>query len=306
MDELDLLSRLRPEAGDPDPTMLARHRIALLNHAADPKPVRAPRRWSLPRLTMTAPVLAGVVAVGLVAWLSGTPGPATPPDSAASVLNLAAEKADATSAGHGDYAYTNTMTVYHDGGTRVVRTETWTKVDGTDGLTRTDRGNGQVEERPLGKPITVPGGRLVEASSSGPTYAYLATLPTDPEKLRDELYAKVQRDHGQTAGITLDQWVFQEITALVKNAMPPALKSALYRVAATIPGDESVPDATDAAGRHGIGVSHPLNDAGDKGILIFDSNTYQLLGAGGYVSDGRTEADALLASGLVDRIGQTP
>ncbi|GLY71484.1 CU044_5270 family protein [Amycolatopsis taiwanensis] len=317
MDEMDLLSRLRPEVDDPDPTTLARHRIALQKHADNPNPARAPRRWHLPRLTITAPILAGVIAVALVAWLTGTPAssgpnqaapaPAAPLTSVAGVLNLAAEKAENAPSGHGDYTYTSTKTVYNDAGIRVVLTQTWIKVDGTDGLEREDR-DGRIEEFRMGSNDSRPGG---PPSLYNPTYDYLTTLPTDPEKLRAEVYAQVQRDYdkmgpGAARLYTLDQWVFQRITALLKNAVPPALKAALYRVAATIPGDEYVPDVTDSAGRHGIGVSHLLNNGGDKGVLIFDPNTFQLLGAGGYVSDGRTQADALLASGLVDRIGQTP
>jgi hypothetical protein len=75
---------------------------------------------------------------------------------------------------------------------------------------------------------------------------------------------------------------------------------------ATVPGVEYVDDTTDAAGRHGIGVARSVNNAGDRSILIFDRTTYQVMGRAGEVHDGRTSSEAVLATGLVEKAGQTP
>lgn len=131
---------------------------------------------------------------------------------------------------------------------------------------------------------------------------------TDPTALRDEIYRQAQNEIRPTGQqlYTVDQWAFQLIGHLVRNAAPPALKAALYRVAATIPDVEYVNDVTDAAGRHGIGVAHTVNNAGDRTILIFDRTTFQVMGSAVEAQDGIKDSAAVLATGLVANAGQTP
>jgi hypothetical protein len=325
MDDLELLFRLRPEAEDPDPVALAKHRIALLNRAINPGARKAARRGSMPRLAIGA-VVAGITAVGLVVGLSGghevpdvslptgpgamassgsAPPAAAPATAAVVLLANAANAAANTPAGKGDWAYTSSVSVYNDAGIRTIRRQTWEKIDGTDGLIREDR-DGKVNEMRTGD-----NSDKFPPSLRHPTYRYLATLPTDPTALRNEIYAQAQNEvddsgpNGQKL-YTVDQWAFQMIGELVQSAAPPALKAALYRVAATVPGVEYVNDTTDAAGRHGIGVAHSVNNGGDRTILIFDRTTYQVMGRAGEVHDGRTDSEAVLATGLVEKAGQTP
>lgn len=320
MDDLELLSRLRPEIQDPDPVTLATHRIALLNRTTCPGARAVARRWSVPRMASGAAVVAGITAVGLVVGLSGDhevppPGavassgsapPAAPPTTAAVVLLAnAADAAASTPAGTGDWAYTSSVIVMNGTGTRTLRMQTWEKTDGTDALIREDR-DGKVEEFRTGDISD-----MLTLSLRRPTYRYLATLPTDPTALRNEIYTQAQnevREMGPAGKklYTVDQWAFQLIVTLVRIAAPPALKAALYRVAATIPGVEYVDDATDAAGRHGIGVARSVNSDGDRSILIFDRNTYKVLGRVGEAHDGITDSEAVLATGLVENAGQTP
>ncbi|MER7078227.1 hypothetical protein SAMN02982929_00038 [Saccharopolyspora kobensis] len=307
MDELDLLSRLRPDTPEPDPAVLAGHRTALLNGAG----VRR-RRWPVPRLAVGVAALAliGVVTAVVVLPVPGTPT-APPPapvapafSSPGVVLANAANAVASTPAGRGDWTYLSTVIVLEDAGRHVIRTETWQKVDGTEALVRTDR-NGVVDEI---KPTTLD---LGPPSLYNPTYQYLTTLPTDPTALRAEIYAQVQA-HFDRSGpgaaqlYTVDQLVFQMISGLVSGAAPPELKAALYRVAATIPDVEFVDDVTDAVGRNGIGVARTVNNAGDRTVLMFDRSTFQVLGVLGVVHDGRTDADAVLSSGLVADVGQRP
>ncbi|MGW1681504.1 CU044_5270 family protein [Saccharopolyspora sp. NPDC002376] len=308
MDELDLLSRLRPDAAEPEPAVLTKHRIALLNHATNP-----PRRWPVPRLAIGVAALAtvGVVTAVVVLPDTGTPTAAPPPASVAPafsspgvVLANAADAVSSTPAGQGDWTYLSTVDVYEDAGKRVVRTEVWQKVDGTDALVRIDR-DGQVDEF---SPVT---DGLGPPSLYNPTYEYLTTLPTDPTALRAEIYAQVQADFDRSGPgaqqlYTVDQLVFQMIGGLVRGAAPPELKAALYRVAATVPDVEFVDDVTDAVGRNGVGVAHAVNNAGDRAVLMFDRSTFQVLGVQTDVHDGRAEADAVLTSGLVAGAGQKP
>jgi hypothetical protein len=318
MDELDLLSRLRPSDENPDPVALAKHRIALLNHAANPGARSATRRWAMPRLAIGAAVLAVITAVGLVIALPGghqapsgafPPGTAAHPDGPPAIVLLAnaADAAANTPAGKGDWAYTSTVNVFHDVRTHTLRMQSWEKIDGSDGLIREDR-DGQVTEI---RPANI--NRLSPPSLRNPTYRYLATLPTDPTALRKLIYTEAQNEldeMGKTGPnarqlYTVDQWAFQLIARLVGGA-PPALKAALYRVVATVPDVAYVNDTTDAAGRHGIGVAHSENNSGDRGILIFDRTTYQFMGRATDVHDGRTDSEAVLATALVEKAGQTP
>jgi hypothetical protein len=318
MDDLELLSRLRPKAEDPDPVALAKHRIALLNHATDPGARVVARRWSTPRMAIGAAAVAGVTTVGLVVGLSGgheslPPGPgatassgsASPRTAAVELLANAADAAANTPAGTGDWAYTSTVIVLDDIGNHTIRTQIWEKTDGTDALIREDR-DGTVEERRTGDDTD-----MLPPSPQNPTYSYLATLPTDPTALRNEIYTQAQnevREMGPAGQqlYTVDQLAFQLIGHLVRIAAPPALKAALYHVAATIPDVEYVDDTTDAAGRHGIGVAHSVNNDGDRTVLIFDRTTYQVMGATVEVHDGSTQAEAVLATGLVESAGHTP
>lgn len=241
---------------------------------------------------------------------SPPPGPDTvagsgsaPSATAAVVLlaNAATAAAD-TPAGSGEWAYTSSVIVMNGTGTHVLRMQIWEKTDGTDGLIREDR-DGKVEEF-----RTADTSDMFPLSLRHPTYRYLATLPTDPTALRDEIYRQAQNEIRPTGQqlYTVDQWAFQLIGHLVRNAAPPALKAALYRVAATIPDVEYVNDVTDAAGRHGIGVAHTVNNAGDRTILIFDRTTFQVMGSAVEAQDGIKDSAAVLATGLVANAGQTP
>jgi hypothetical protein len=222
------------------------------------------------------------------------------------LLANAADAAANTPAGTGDWAYTSSVSVTDHTGTRTLRMQIWEKTDGTDSLIREDR-DGKVEEIRTGDTSDM----FPSPSLRHPTYRYLATLPTDPTALRNEIYTQAQNEirkmepTGQQL-YTVDQWAFQLIGQLVRIAAPPALKAALYRVAATIPDVEYVNDTTDAAGRHGIGVAHSVNNGGDRTILIFDRTTFQVMGSAVKVHDGSTQSHAVLATGLVDNVGQTP
>ncbi|WAL64622.1 CU044_5270 family protein [Amycolatopsis cynarae] len=307
MNDLELLTRLRPQVDDPDPVTLARHRFTLLTRANGGP---APRRRRLPRLAIGGGALvAGAAVLALVLGL--VPGGSAPLASAAVLLNNAADAADAGTPGQGEWTYTNTLS--HLSGQSEVRTETWMKVDGSEGLVRTDR-DGKHEERR----VLVPAALAKQVGDRGgsplavPSYANLLTLPTDPVKLKDEIYRAVRTEldglwPNARKLYTEDQWAYQKITGLVMGPTPPGVRANLYRVAAMIPGVEVVDNATDALGRSGVGVAHTENSAGDKVVLIFDRNTYQVLGMKlDGPSRGMSEAEALLASGLVAAKGQTP
>ncbi len=105
----------------------------------------------------------------------------------------------------------------------------------------------------------------------GDTYRLLQSLPTNPAALLN--YLKSQKKY------TNDDPLQEIFDTLTENIVPPAVAAAFYRVAAQLPGATLVPDATNAAGQHGIGITWPSpNPRADHYELIFDKATLQNIG----------------------------
>jgi len=148
-------------------------------------------------------------------------------------------------------------------------------------------------------PVTCPG-----AAPARGTYAFLASLPTDPGRLRAWLYR--HPDGGNRS----DAQAWTDIGDMLREMLvPPKLAAALFRVAATIPGATVVPHATNAVGRVGVGVSR------SGAALIFDPKTYQLIGEGAVLTKpvpGQGPAGTVVAStaqlkeSVVDRLPDVP
>jgi hypothetical protein len=131
-----------------------------------------------------------------------------------------------------------------------------------------------------------------------PTYAYLQSLPTNPRQLLNLIEQQTSADTAPAG------WAFLVIGQLVSTAiLPPQTAAALYRAAALIPGVTVVPEATDAVGRHGIGVV--LNSGGLREEWIFSKTTYQFIGARTTSAD-ETSVSAVLARGVANSPGGTP
>lgn len=121
--------------------------------------------------------------------------------------------------------------------------------------------------------ITMRNGSCPDRGSlNHPTYRLLASLPTEPRALLDRIYSET-KGHG----VTPDQEAFVTIGDMLReSAAPPQITAALYRAAALIPGVTSVPDAIDAAGRHGVAVAR--DDGFVRNEWIFNGTTDELLG----------------------------
>ena len=91
---------------------------------------------------------------------------------------------------------------------------------------------------------------LFPAGGSGITWDGLWSLPTDPTALEQKL-----RDGINGAGPDDDSELYVIVGDLLRESpAPPALRKALWQVAAGIPGIELVGDVTDHAGRAGVAV----------------------------------------------------
>lgn len=152
-----------------------------------------------------------------------------------------------------------------------------------------------------------------------PTYNWLATLPTDPDALLKKLYAETEVTGERE---TKAQAVFDRIGDLVGGTvMPPENAAALYKAVAKLPGVVEVPDAVDAAGRHGIGITVTESAWATREEWIFDKKTFTYLGSRGYMTKnhkpggkpgkaGNPEVlygnSAILERGVVDQRGMEP
>src|SRR5262249_36516147 len=106
---------------------------------------------------------------------------------------------------------------------------------------------------------------------NGPTYRFLASLPTDPYALFSRIVQEMQGQQPRP------QEAFTNIGDLLPEAIPPPRVSApLYRAAALIPGVTVVANATDAIGRHGVAVA--MTYQGVRTEWIFSKQTFQYLG----------------------------
>ena len=149
-----------------------------------------------------------------------------------------------------------------------------------------------------------------------PTYAWLASLPTDPDALLKLLYTQTTVEKGDSK----DEAVFRTIGDLLGSVItPPATASALYQAVAKIPGITWIPDAADAAGRHGIGITHRDAGSATRSVLIFNKDTLAYTGSQAYFINHQAKAnargttsdvlfgiDAVMGRGVVDRHSEVP
>ena len=146
---------------------------------------------------------------------------------------------------------------------------------------------------------------------SRPTYRWLAALPTDPGALLAYLYAHTPAP----AGRDHDQAVFERIGDLIaESVMPPRNAAALYKAAARIPGVVADPAATDATGRHGIGIRRDDTRDAERSEWVFDAHDLSFLGSRTYLTRDTAiggkgallSADSVMERAVVDRAGLRP
>ncbi|GAA3445200.1 CU044_5270 family protein [Planomonospora venezuelensis] len=319
-DEIQLVAAVRPDAPPYDPEAKAAARRGLAAAAAS----RAPARpfWRGPRMTLLAGALAVAAAATGVVLVTGT-GPergpveevvvALPeiaPVSAREVLGRAANAATRTGTDleprDDQFIKVESETMYAayshmdadpaadaTGETRHLyrtRRTIWQSADGS------REGALRVEHL---EPKAYPGWPIPEEAYEAvgrvgmdrlpvcepvpdflrTDHAALKRLPTDAEGMRAHLY------EGDRGGNSRDEAAWTRVGDLLReNYLPAAQRAALFKAAATIPGVNAVEDAEDAAGRKGIGVGR-VNLGGVREDLVFDPETYELLGERGVVVD---------------------
>jgi len=314
MAELDLLRSLPADLVEPSEEARARARGRLLRHIR-----RSGQTHHRRRLLVPAVALAGAAAIAALVGV-GRHGQTTA--AAAPFLrqtgHVALRQPPPTPVTRGHYRYTKSLIAYLviDGDKHWVALapkvrEIWLGPTGgqiretSSGpvfLSAADRGRWIAAGRP---PVTAP-----EATETLPPPLPL-DLPTNP----DALYKKLHDEAVGNANGTESEMLTEVGDALRETDASPALRAALYEVAARIPGIELVGPVTDRIGRHGIAVAYSSRPDDQRHELIFDPKTSALLGEEyralsgnefGYAPGTLIGYATYVRTGVADRLGVRP
>jgi hypothetical protein len=305
VDDLSLVRDLAAEQAAPTDraraVAFARLQTAIGEETGDGSGALARQRPLSRRLMFRAAIAAtGTAAVAgttLLAVRAG--GPQLTALNAAQVLRRAADRsrADDTLPIPRDDQYMYAKEITHrtyDRRGRKLRLvdEYWLSVDGS----KTSRSiyNGRIQEEP---PLT-----KHQVQSIPLQYAKLKKWPTDPDELLKWFRGSKIPGTDPDSGAYMDACLFLR----GPRVPPPGLRAAAFEAIAKMPAVRIDHDHVDALGRHGVAVSYPEEPFG----LIFDPTTYAYLGMferGISEKNGRfSQVRAVVAQGVVDRIGQRP
>ena len=242
------------------------------------------------RLALAAAAAAGAVAVGLPLVLLGGSGGADP--AAAGMLRQVARRAAAqppqSAPGPGQYLYTKTQSmqtylyVVGDGlqnfsFTQPLTQETWIGPDSSGRILETGGPISFLTPQDQAAWVAAGSPRLNQTDDQifGPgelLYQDYSNLPTDPLELLSLI--EQRKVLGGPAG---DWETFDIVGDLLRETYTsPAVRGALYEVAADLPGVEFVGRTQDASGRPGVAVAY--THEGVRTEMIFDPKTAELLG----------------------------
>jgi hypothetical protein len=311
--ELDHLRAFRADDAAPDPAARAAPRAALLERIEAPTPAgdarRRASRHSRRRLLAGGLSLASVAAaaLALVSGL-GSEGVRPPEASAAQLLRraavVAAHEPD-VALKRGQFWYARSVSRQGNERGRELR-EVWFDAVGSGRVVQHGR---HPEDFTISR--RGPHGReLYSFFPHGLTYRQLRALPT----ATGALYARIARagtiwakGNGRPAADRRFE-MFTIVGDWLKTAPPPspALRAALYRVAARLPGIELLGAVRDPRGRRGVAVAMVRDRLREE--LVFDPDTARLLAQRiVHMPSGRLFFEStLLASGVVDSMRARP
>jgi hypothetical protein len=337
-DVMDLLARVRPASLDPAAERVSAVRASVesaafetaeLGDGAGPLPhaqlseqgsrtlpglpswQRGPvlGRFARPRLWAAVAAAAAVAAVVIIATTLAPFGAGQRRNSsnaswptAAAALDQAASAAAGQPAGYGRYFVSEVESV--EGGLFQYPTlaEYWTG-DGVPGWLVTPPAPGRSEPGPADE---------IRFGNTYLSWAKVQDLPTEPGRLLSDI-AKVSSYSGMPRSANTE---FETITILLESApAPPALRSALFRVAAMLPGLTVVSHVRDLIGRDATEVYVPGAGLEAWRAMLFDPATSAVLGdvvvlptsnPSPIPASCRNLEEALIAQGYVGSPGQLP
>lgn len=263
---MDLDELLRTSASVPDPAP----RVLRAGHAALDAEIlaartridaaRSARRRRTRRVGITALTATAAAAALVIAPSLGLGSGPTATAQAAEVLREAGAAAGAQPGGWPDATYWHSTSTYRDGSGATYTREIWIGHHETGALRDQGLGDATIALGTGGFPA---GGRSL-------SWDELYALPTAPDALENVLR------HGiNGAGPDDDSELFTIVGDLLRESpAPPALRQALWEVAAHIPGVTLVGPVTDSAGRPGTAVqrdNHRYVLDPDNGSLLEES-----------------------------------
>lgn len=257
--------------------------------AAEPAsmvPTRRRRPLSRRRATRTAVGLAVASLAATVAIVAGT-GSTAPPSAAAAVLQRLARVASVQSpvspphAGHYLYVDSTQAGESVQGGCSTLvpaHLQSWIGANGSGRVLQTTR-QGSFFSAHDKLVCERSHSILLHSSATNDTWwapgcysigdaTYLHGSFQDPKTLLRKM-AKIEGGPPGTAE------AFLHVGSFLQGDASPALRAAIYRAAATIPGVRLLGQATDRLGRHGIGIALPSQ--GSTSELILDPHDSALL-----------------------------
>lgn len=293
MNPLDELLSATGQADDITPAGL-RHGRAALDSAIttarnaqsashQPQPLRRVARprhsgmrgWLIAVCAAAAAAIVAVTAVTALAHHSGGGGSLAGPSTSAApssgtgvtaavLLRAAGKAAGAQQGGWPDAAYWHVASVYVRAG-KTYHRDIWISHYGNGVLVDNGVSPGPID--------------LGTGSFEGLTWAQLYALPTDPARLAQVLESKFTQGFGSDTDpspspgeVSQSAELFVVVGDLLRESpAPPALREALYEVAADIPGVVVKGDYTDALGRTGTAVER------NGEALVIDRGSGQLL-----------------------------
>jgi hypothetical protein len=249
----------------------------------------ARRRFAGTRRLWALGAVAAVAITAVVITVPEVIGGSVPPAQAEAVeiLNAAAEAALAApfvEPRPDQFLYTKI--VYADG-----QQEIWSSIDGVHDGRNTQTYKGKTSQGDItpgcrnGKRDAYKGDQLIGKEDCVPEPVFRPDLPTNT----DAMYAYLLAEAGTTDPTTQANWLGKYILYLSADYLRPATRAALFRAAARLPGVTVIRDATDAEGRHGLGIAWTFY--GHASLFVFDPQTFTLLDR---------------HSALVDQVGQRP
>jgi RNA polymerase sigma-70 factor (ECF subfamily) len=337
LDELERVRAYRSEVSDPNAASVARARAELLEAvrnephrrpAADKRLARVGKLQRRRRFVLAGGLATAAVAVAGVLGLS----PAAAPSSAlASEMNqlaqVAASQAWAGIPGPGQYLYTDSeglteSDTYAGGRTCVVdlidHRRIWIATDGSGALAETLSGarftpvSGEMtlaEDQSNCSDLQITDPASQDSSSTNTFAAGGLSFPTENWKaLSTDPATLLKQIHQLDGGPNDPGELFVNVGDFLRESdAPPAIRAALYKAAALIPGVQLIGQQTDQFGRTGLGLDFPYPNGKVHSVLIIDQSTAALMAEEYYAPDGTLSSwTAYRPSRIVDTLPDYP
>jgi hypothetical protein len=312
--ELERVRGYRADVPDPDGAALAAARAQLMEAiSVEPMPAGAPPKARLPRKRLRSlqrrrrfALAGGLATVGVaIAGALGLTTAATPVSALAAQMNQLAQVAASQDwtgiPGPGQYLYTESQGLTQTGTmldsrqcilSQVEHRQIWIATDGSGALNDV---RDQSKFTSAADQATCAALKITDPSSQNSSW--VARFPAGPDGLSLPIHdwkslstdpsTLLQQIHQRDGGADTPAELFTNVGDMMRESdVPPAIRAALYKAAALIPGVKLLGTQTDPTGQTGLGVGYPYDGGQIHSELIFDQQTGRLLAEEYYDESG--------------------